>query len=89
AEVSPLLLINGRGALDADIAFDAGGGRQNGRAKLTASNLVVEGTSIARADADVSVSDLLGVPAASGKASVRSVKAGGLDVNDATLTFSR
>lgn len=89
SEIAPLLLINGRGALDADIALDTSGGRQNGRVKLAASSLVVEGTSIARADADVSVSDLLGVPAALGKASVRSVKAGGLDVNDATLTFSR
>lgn len=89
AEIAPLLLINGRGSVDADVALDAGGGQQNGRVKLTASSLVVEGTSIARVDADVSASDLFGVPAAVGRANVRAVKAGGLDVNDATLSFSR
>jgi translocation and assembly module TamB len=88
AEIAPLLLVEGRGALKATVALSAANGHQDGRIEAHAADFVAGGASLRKADAAVSVSDLLGVPAAVGSVTIKSAKIGSLDVAEARLGFT-
>ncbi|MDR3493821.1 MAG: translocation/assembly module TamB domain-containing protein [Ancalomicrobiaceae bacterium] len=88
AEVAPLLLIDARGAVDAEAQVSRAGPRQDARLGLHISNLAVEGQTIGTADAQVSVGDLTGTPAATGTATIRSARLGRVDIAEAGLTFA-
>jgi translocation and assembly module TamB len=79
-----LALMDASGALNAKLTLAPMNGEQGAQLAANASQLKVNGISIARADIAATVSDLFGVPAVDGTASAETVVVGGTVINTVT-----
>ena len=88
--VAALLLVEGAGAVEADIALSHAQGTQVATVKANARNLRIEGNRIERAEIEAAIADLFGVPAIDGTLRAQGIVAGGVTVStlDATAQTS-
>jgi translocation and assembly module TamB len=88
--VAALLLVEGAGAVEADIALSHADGAQAATVKAGARGLRIDQTRIQRADIEAAVADLFGVPAIDGTVRAQGIVAGGVTVStlDATAQTS-
>ncbi|MHA3979661.1 translocation/assembly module TamB domain-containing protein [Halovulum sp. GXIMD14794] len=85
SEVAALALLDAQGAADATLIFSRSKGTQRVSMTGGVSGIEVEGVSVGNADLDLVISDVLGVPLASGTAEVRDVEAAGFTLNALSL----
>ncbi|MFK8253058.1 translocation/assembly module TamB domain-containing protein [Ancylobacter terrae] len=85
ADLSAIALTELAGRLDADVTFDAAGGRQRVAVKASANKLRAAGQSIDSARIDATVVDPAGIPVIDGRVDASGVSAGGLAVAKASL----
>lgn len=85
ADLSPLALTELAGKLDADVRLSAEGGKQNVAVKADAANVAAAGQWVGGAQIDATVTDALGLPGVTGTANLNTVKAGGVDIPQASL----
>ena len=88
--VAALLLVEGAGAVQADIALSHGDGKQAATISGNARNLRIDGNRIAHAEIEAAVADLFGVPAIDGTVKAQGIAAAGVVVStlDATAQTS-
>ena len=89
SKVAPLFLVEGSGALRADIALSADAGAQSATFSGTATDVVYGGTSLKSAAIEGQASDLFGVPKIEGDFSLANLTAGGLTIVSAKGTAER
>ena len=85
-DVAPLLLMEMGGAVDLDLTLSADAGRQDLAARGRVSDFAGFGASVAVADVDVTVRDLLGQLAADGKVLLERLAVSGVDVPRAEIS---
>ncbi len=76
--VAALFLVQGRGAVEADIGLSHARGTQVANVKGNARDLRIDGNHIARAEIEAAIADLFGVPAIDGRLQAQGVTAGGI-----------
>jgi len=84
--VAALLLVEGAGAVQADIALSHGDGKQAATVKANARDLRIDENRIARAEIEAAVADLFGVPAIDGTVKAERIVAGGVTVSTLDAT---
>lgn len=89
ADLSPLALTELAGKVDADVRLSADGGKQAVAVKADAANVAAAGQWVGGAKIDATVSDALGLPMVEGTVDLTAVKAGGMDVPQASLKAQR
>lgn len=89
SEAAALALVDASGRVDASLIL----GRSNGTQKLGVtgdiSDLRVPGVSVGRADLDLTVFDLFGIPLVNGSASARTIDIGGFGIDSLDATAER
>ncbi len=88
-DLSPLVLTELAGKLDADVRLDGADGKQRVAIKATGENIAAAGQQVGRAFIDASVVDPAGVPLLDGTVKLDAVKAGGMDIPRVDLAASR
>ncbi len=78
--LAPLVLVDLRGQLSANVALAPQGGKQTAKANIKSTNLAVAGNSIASADVDATINDLLGAPKIDGRFAAKGLKAAAASV---------
>ncbi len=88
--VAALFLVEGAGAVEADVTLSHAQGTQVANLKGNARNLRIEGNRIERAEIEAAIADLFGVPAIDGRLQAQGITAGGVTVStlDATAQTS-
>ena len=86
ADLSALILTDIAGKLDATVVLDGSNGAQRLDIDAKAQNVEVAGNRIASADIDARIVDLSGTPVIDGKAVLAGVRAGGQEIERATVT---
>ncbi|MCB4771751.1 translocation/assembly module TamB domain-containing protein [Ancylobacter sp. Lp-2] len=85
ADISPLVLTELAGSLNADITLDIADGRQRVAVKGNAERVAAAGQSVAMARIDATVIDPIGVPALDGTVEVRGANVSGQVIENATI----
>ena len=88
ADISPLVLTELAGGLNADVTLDITEGRQRVALRGTAERLAVAGQTLDMARIDATVTDPLGVPALDGTAELRNANISGQVIENATIRGS-
>ncbi len=78
--LAPLLLIDVSGRLSADVGLAPLNGQQTAKASIKATNLAIAGNSIASADINAAITDLLGAPKIDGRFAAKGLKAAAASV---------
>ena len=85
ADISPLVLTELAGSLNADITLDISEGRQRVAVKGNAERVAAAGQSVAMARIDATVIDPIGVPALDGSVEIRGANVSGQVIENATI----
>ncbi|WP_375460316.1 translocation/assembly module TamB domain-containing protein [uncultured Enterovirga sp.] len=84
-DLSPLLLTKVVGTLDADVTLGGEGGGQDARVKANATRVSVYGTSVEKAEADLTLTDIYRRPIVSGQARVDEATVAGEQISRVRL----
>lgn len=85
ADISPLVLTELAGSLNADVTLDISEGRQRVAVKGNAERVAAAGQSVAMARIDATVIDPIGVPALDGSVEIRGANVSGQVIENATI----
>ncbi len=84
--VAALFLVEGAGAINADVALSHAQGTQVANIKGGARNLRIDANRIERAEIEAAIADLFGVPAVDGSVKAQGISAGGVTVSTLDAT---